>query len=229
MNLATWLSDVCWLANHSLSLRSAWAGVFSIIFKYALTRAKTHKRLKECFLIGQNRMKLANFWGSPFFQATYNIKTGEKKQFNLSLKKRTSSNICLFWPIKMHSFNLLCVLDLFFLQNAGSQLFFRFIFFTLIRVELHWQWGLIRESNLYWEFVCTYIWYFHLFKGGIDLCVELLISVLIYVWNHCNEICWCHIKDIVVFSDGSNASRWGRGAIERNVAEMSGELHFLLQ
>ena len=38
-------------------------------------RSKTHKRLKACFLIGQNRTKCANFWGSPLFQATYNLKT----------------------------------------------------------------------------------------------------------------------------------------------------------
>ena len=42
--------------------------------------SKTHKRLKERFLTGQNRTKLANFRGSPFFQATYNIKTERKKQ-----------------------------------------------------------------------------------------------------------------------------------------------------
>ena len=41
---------------------------------------KTHKRLKECFLIGWNRTKHAHFWGSPLFQATYNRKT-EKEDF----------------------------------------------------------------------------------------------------------------------------------------------------
>ena len=30
---------------------------------------------RELFLIGQNRTKCANFWGSPLFQATYNLKT----------------------------------------------------------------------------------------------------------------------------------------------------------
>ena len=44
-------------------------------------RSKTHKRLKECFLIGRNRTKHANFWGSPLFQATYNMKT-EKQTIN---------------------------------------------------------------------------------------------------------------------------------------------------
>ena len=35
-------------------------------------RSKTHKRLKECFLIRWNRTKCANFRGKPLFQATYN-------------------------------------------------------------------------------------------------------------------------------------------------------------
>ena len=34
-------------------------------------RSKTHKRLKECFLIGQNWTKRANFWCNHLFQATY--------------------------------------------------------------------------------------------------------------------------------------------------------------
>ena len=38
-------------------------------------RSQTHKKLKECFLIGRNRTKCANFQESPPFQATYNIKT----------------------------------------------------------------------------------------------------------------------------------------------------------
>ena len=42
-------------------------------------RSKTHKRLKEHFLMGQNRTQRANFRGSPLFQATYNIKTRRKK------------------------------------------------------------------------------------------------------------------------------------------------------
>ena len=41
-------------------------------------RSRTHKRLKECFLIGWNRRKHANFQGSPLFQAMYNIKTEKK-------------------------------------------------------------------------------------------------------------------------------------------------------
>ena len=43
---------------------------------------KTNKRLKEHFLIGRNRTKRAHFPGSPLFQATYNIKTEEKKTIN---------------------------------------------------------------------------------------------------------------------------------------------------
>ena len=38
-------------------------------------RSKTHKRLKERFLIGRNRTKRANVRGSPLSQATYNRKT----------------------------------------------------------------------------------------------------------------------------------------------------------
>ena len=38
-------------------------------------RSKTHKRLKERFLMRQNRTKPANFQGSPLFQSTYNNTT----------------------------------------------------------------------------------------------------------------------------------------------------------
>ena len=44
-------------------------------------RSKTHKRLKERFLIRRNRTKRANFRGCPLCQATYNIKT-EKQTIN---------------------------------------------------------------------------------------------------------------------------------------------------
>ena len=50
-------------------------------YKY---RSKAHKRLKELFLIGRNRTKCANFWGSPLFHASYNIKT-EKQLIQLIL------------------------------------------------------------------------------------------------------------------------------------------------
>ena len=43
-------------------------------------RSKTHKRLKECFLIRQNRTKCANLQGSPLFQATYNNKQQQKNK-----------------------------------------------------------------------------------------------------------------------------------------------------
>ena len=46
-------------------------------------RSKTHKRLKERFLIRRNRTKRANFPGNPLFQATYN-NTTENSQTNLS-------------------------------------------------------------------------------------------------------------------------------------------------
>ena len=103
----------------------------------------THKRLKERFLIRQNRTKRANFRGSPLFQATYNIKTEKKTQLiqlilchlgvggwrNDWKKKDFLENehiLSCFVRIKS-SFNLLWVLDFFFFfQNAGCQLCFRF-------------------------------------------------------------------------------------------------------
>ena len=47
---------------------------------------KTHKRLKERFLIRRNRTKRANIWGNPLFLARYN--TTENSQTNLSLSVR---------------------------------------------------------------------------------------------------------------------------------------------
>ena len=41
---------------------------------------KTHKRLKERFLIGRNTTKFAKFRGSPRFQATYNIKNRRRRK-----------------------------------------------------------------------------------------------------------------------------------------------------
>ena len=38
-------------------------------------RSKTHKRLKELFLIRRNRTKRENFRGNPLFQATYDNTT----------------------------------------------------------------------------------------------------------------------------------------------------------
>ena len=51
--------------------------VFSVLMK----SSKTHKRLKERFLIGQNKTKRAHFWRSPLFRATYNRKA-EKQTVN---------------------------------------------------------------------------------------------------------------------------------------------------
>ena len=47
----------------------------------AVGLSKSHKRLKERFLIGRNRTKRATFRESRLFQATYNIKT-EKQTIN---------------------------------------------------------------------------------------------------------------------------------------------------
>ena len=116
-----------------------------------LIRSKTQKRLKEHFLIGQNRTKRANFRGSPLFQVTYNIKT-EKQTINSTYlvsvrcseaggRKRSRdwlrglpqnfARFVLLRPVKKHSFNLLSVLGIF-VQNAGSQLCFSFFFQPLI-------------------------------------------------------------------------------------------------
>ena len=46
-----------------------------------MLRSKTHKRLKERFLIGRHRTKRAIFRGSPLFQTTYNQET-EKQTIN---------------------------------------------------------------------------------------------------------------------------------------------------
>ena len=43
-----------------------------------ISRSKTHKRLKEHFLIGRNRTKHANFQQSPLFQDMYIINTDKQ-------------------------------------------------------------------------------------------------------------------------------------------------------
>ena len=45
--------------------------------------------------------------------------------------------MCTFHPIKKHSFNLLCVLGLFFLECWQSTLCFRLIFFFMSTADLH--------------------------------------------------------------------------------------------
>ena len=47
----------------------------SVSVTLSVLGAKTHKRFKERFVIGRKRTRRANFWGSPLFQDTYNIKT----------------------------------------------------------------------------------------------------------------------------------------------------------
>ena len=67
-----------------------------------------HERFKECFLIGRNRTKRANFRGSPFFRATYILNT-EKQTINsnylVSVRcseasgRKTSNQLCFnFFP-----------------------------------------------------------------------------------------------------------------------------------
>ena len=119
--------------------------VSEFLFEVMFERSKTHKRLNERFFIGQNRTKHATFWGSPLFQASYNIKT-EKQTINstylvsvgcgrlaegkghetvfmlyVAWKKGLPwkfACFALFRPIKKHCFYLLCVLDLFFRMLA---------------------------------------------------------------------------------------------------------------
>ena len=103
----------------------------------------THKRLKERFLIRQNRTKRANFRGSPLFQATYNIKTEKKPQLiqlilchlgvggwrNDWKKKDFLENehiLSCFVRIKS-SFNLLWVLDFFFFSKRWLSTLFQIL------------------------------------------------------------------------------------------------------
>ena len=135
-------------------------------------RSKTHKRLKECFLIRRNRTKRANFRCNHLFRATYN--TTENSLINLSLSvgcqeaggrkrardcldekrrwiHRKFARFVLFHPIKKRSFNLLCVLYLFF-HNGGSQLCFRFFLLLLYYARLAlWQ---VRCDNPTFELHC---------------------------------------------------------------------------
>ena len=57
-------------------------------------KSKTHKRLKERFLIGRNRTKRANFRGSPLFQATYNIKKKKQQQKTKTKKQLIQLILC---------------------------------------------------------------------------------------------------------------------------------------
>ena len=59
-------SNIAWLLQTLKRLCTIWS--------------KTHKRLKERFLIGQNSTKHANIQESPLFQATYKKTTTTEKQ-----------------------------------------------------------------------------------------------------------------------------------------------------
>ena len=104
-----------------------WPGSFTCC---SYQRSKTRKRFKERFLIGRNRTKWANFWGSPLF----NVCTTEKqknKQFNLS---------CVSWMWEAGRRKQACdwLFESFF-QNAGSQLCFRLFCFHQHVNESKWQ------------------------------------------------------------------------------------------
>ena len=70
-------------------------------------KSKTHKTLKERFLIRRNRTKRANFRGNPLFQATDN-NTTENSSTNLSLSVRRQE---AGGRKRARDFILLCVLD----------------------------------------------------------------------------------------------------------------------
>ena len=109
--------------------------------------SKTHKKLKERFLIGRNRTKRANFRGNPLFQATYDIKTEKPKrkpQTKEKEKTKTKTTTKKQQKNKQLIQLILCQLDgrrraegkghetdskcfEFFFQNAASQLCFRLV------------------------------------------------------------------------------------------------------
>ena len=68
-----------WYRNASKYLKKIWNRVHR---QRSEKRSKTHKRLKERFLIRRNRTKRANFRGNPLFQATYNNNKTEKQTMN---------------------------------------------------------------------------------------------------------------------------------------------------
>ena len=89
-------------------------------------RSKTHKRLKERFLIRRNRTKRANFLCNHLFQATYNTTQ------NSSTNDYIKSSHVLSCSVLLKSILLIsCVFWIFF-QNAGNQLCFRFFFFHTV-------------------------------------------------------------------------------------------------
>ena len=93
--------------------------------KHSGKRSKTHKRSKECFLIGQNRTKHAHFWGSHLFQATYNLKT----------EKQTINSTCLVSARRLvEGINCFSVFTLYVAWKRGlPQKFARFVPFFPIK------------------------------------------------------------------------------------------------
>ena len=67
------LEEVSWVCEKKKNLKQSWLPAF-------WKRSKTHKRLKEGFLIGQTGQNL-HIFEVVLFQATYNIKT-EKQTIN---------------------------------------------------------------------------------------------------------------------------------------------------
>ena len=77
-------------------------------------RSKTHKRLKERFLIIRNRTKRANFRCNHLFQATHNTTENSKTNLSLSVGCQEAGGR-----------KRLKLAEAFFFQNASSELCFR--------------------------------------------------------------------------------------------------------
>ena len=117
---------------------------------------KTHKRLKERFLIRQNRTKRAK---SLFFKLRTTIQQKTvKPTYLLSVwcheagerkKPQKFSHFVLFHLIKKHSFNLLCVLDLFFRTLAVNS----------VSDFSGWQVQACQCQGSQWHVICMFLTY----------------------------------------------------------------------
>ena len=109
MVLQWWSVALSWIFTLQLikkNLKHSWLPTSWSVLK---KRSKTHKRLKERFLIRRNRTKCAKFRGKPLFQlfSVVLLYVAWKRGF-----PRKFARFVLFCLIKKQSFNLLCVLDL---------------------------------------------------------------------------------------------------------------------
>ena len=68
-------------------------------YKHGTRRSKTHKRLKERFLIGRNRTKCANFRGSPKWRFFYLFFSVELCHSSGNCQE---TETCMFRPVTCH-------------------------------------------------------------------------------------------------------------------------------